>query len=165
MNTLSPNPKAGKEILPIAENLIKELLGKMGFEDILVSSLWEDQQERAKLSLSGESAHYLLGFEGKTIESLQFLFNILLSRETGQECAVQVDALDYWEKKEKEIFAKVEYGISEVKRLKTPYRLPPMNAATRRMIHKTLAANPEVESVSEGEGVWRKIILRPRQSP
>ncbi len=165
MDTSSTTPKTGKEILPEAESLMRELLLKMGFEDAEVSSLWEEQQERAKLSLSGESAHHLLGLEGKTLESLQFIFNILLSRQTGKECAVQVDALGYWEKKEKDIFAKVDYGISEVKRLKTPYRLPPMNAATRRMIHKVLAANPEIESVSEGEGVWRKIILRPRQSP
>jgi spoIIIJ-associated protein len=164
MNASSPTPKAGKEILPTAEILMKELLDKMGFNDVLISALWEEKQERAKLSLSGEDAQYLIGLEGKTIEPLQFLFNILLSRKTGQESAIQVDALGYWDKKEKEIFSKVEYGISEVKRSNAPYRLPPMNAATRRIIHKALADHSEIESVSEGEGVWRKIILRPRKN-
>ncbi len=156
--------KAGKEILPTAESLMKELLNAMGFQDVLLSSLWDEKQDRGQLSLNGESAQYLIGLEGKTIESLQLIFNILLGQKSGKECAIQVDALGYWDKKEKEVFSKVEYGISEIKRSGSPYRLPPMNAAMRRIIHKTLANHPEVESVSEGDGVWRKIVLYPRKN-
>ena len=35
-------------------------------------------------------------------------------------------------------------------------------AAERRVVHQTLAADPEVETVSEGEGPWRKVVIRPR---
>lgn len=159
----SPKDISGREILPEAETLMKELLGVMGLSAIEVSSSWDASQERAKISLTGGPASQLIGQDGKILESLQFIFNIILSRKSGKDAAVQVDAMGYWANREKEILEKVTQGVSSVIESGAPYRLPPMSASIRRMIHKTLADHPEVQTVSEGEGVWRKIVLRPRR--
>lgn len=155
---------AGKEILPDAEKLIKEMLHLMHLPEVSVSSHWDPIQERTKISLSGDNAKILVGADGHTLESLQIIFNILLSRKSGKETAVQVDAQAYWENREKDILARVQEGVSSVIKTGAPYRLPPMSATMRRMIHKTLANHADVQTASEGEGVWRKIILRPRKS-
>jgi predicted RNA-binding protein Jag len=46
-----------------------------------------------------------VGPEGKTLESLQFLVTLMLSRSLGGPVAAQVDALGYCEKREKEMLA------------------------------------------------------------
>ena len=44
-----------------------------------------------------------------------------------------------------------------------PCRLEPMDASMRRLIHRAYAANPDITTSSEGEGPWRKLVIRPRK--
>ena len=77
--------------------------------------------------------------------------------------AVQVDTNDYWQKKENEILSQVLKGVETVRNTGKPFRLQPMDAPMRRLIHKSLADHPDIMTTSEGDGVWRKIVLRPKQ--
>ena len=45
-----------------------------------------------------------------------------------------------------------------------PVRLQPMDSSMRRLIHRTLGSNPEVTTASEGEGPWRKLVIRARKA-
>lgn len=150
---------AGRE----AETILKELLGKMGFEVGSIAVSWDAQQERVKAVLDSVDADKLVGSDGRALESLQFLATLLLSRKMGTPAAVQVDALGYWQKREADIMSQAERGIAEVKRTGKSFRLSPMDPAMRRLIHRNLASHPDVETASEGEGSWRKIVLRPRR--
>jgi len=40
--------------------------------------------------------------------------------------------------------------------------LPPMNSAERRMVHLALAENPEVETESEGDNDYRRVVVKPK---
>jgi spoIIIJ-associated protein len=42
--------------------------------------------------------------------------------------------------------------------------LPTMNSAERRMIHLALADNPEVTTESEGEGGYRRVVVKPKEN-
>lgn len=150
---------AGRE----AEAILKDLLGKMGFAVASVAVSWDAQQERVKAVLESADADKLVGGDGKGLESLQFLATLMLSRKMGTPAAVQVDALGYWQKREADIMSQAQRGIDEVKRTGKSFRLSPMDPAMRRLIHRNLASHPDVETASEGEGNWRKIVLRPRR--
>ena len=146
-----------------ALGLIQEILRLMQFQDVSTQASWEAEQERVKLSLSGADAERLVGQEPKALESLQFLTTLILNRRINAQVAVQVDVAGYWAKREKEILSQVERGIEEVKRTGKPHRLEPMDALMRRLVHRHFAGHPDVLTASEGEGTWRKIVLRPRQ--
>jgi predicted RNA-binding protein Jag len=47
----------------------------------------------------------------------------------------------------------------EVKRWGEPVVLPPMNSHDRRIIHITLQEDPEIVTVSEGEGSLKKVVI------
>ena len=47
----------------------------------------------------------------------------------------------------------------EVKRWGEPYKTPEMNAHDRRIIHMTLKDDPEITTVSEGEGAMKKVVI------
>jgi hypothetical protein len=55
------------------------------------------------------------------------------------------------------------FAADEVRRTGRVYRLDPMPTEERRVIHQILKDDPEVETVSEGEGPFRKVVVIPRR--
>jgi len=56
------------------------------------------------------------------------------------------------------------YRMAErVKVKKIPFALEPMPAYERRIIHLTLAENPDVTTQSVGEGEMRKVVILPKE--
>ncbi|MBI5629560.1 MAG: Jag N-terminal domain-containing protein [Elusimicrobia bacterium] len=145
-----------------AKALAAEILGLMGFKDAVLSAEWDDIQERLLLKVDSADAKKLASGDGRTLEAMQFLLSIMLNRRLGASVAIQLDALGYWAKKENEIMEQVQRGIDLVKSSHKPYRLPPMEPAMRRLVHRRLADHPDIVTASEGEGSWRKIVIKPR---
>lgn len=145
-----------------AQAALDETIKLMGL-DVSARAEWDSKQERVRAALSGGDADRLVGPDGSTLESLQLLVALVASRKANAGVAVQVDAAGYWEKRENDILSKAKRGIDEVKRTGKPFRMEPMDASMRRLIHRNLQDNPDVETASEGEGVWRKIVIRPRK--
>ncbi|MDD5629170.1 MAG: hypothetical protein PHU21_08895, partial [Elusimicrobia bacterium] len=146
-----------------AEALLKELLGLMTFTDAAVATRWDPEQERVKTNVRTSESERLIGQDGKVLESLQFLMTLMASRRLGSPVAVQVDTNDYWQKKENEILSQVLQGVETVRTTGKPFRMQPMEPPMRRLVHKSLASHPDIMTSSEGDGSWRKVVLRPRK--
>jgi len=146
-----------------ASALVTELLTLMTIAAPTVTASWDADMERVKLAVESQDASLLVGRDGRVLESLQFLATLMMSRGAEAPVAVQVDALSYWEKRETAILDQARSAAERVKADGRPVRLEPMDAAMRRLIHRTFAASPDVTTASEGEGPWRKIVVRPRQ--
>jgi spoIIIJ-associated protein len=143
--------------------LVKDLLSLMGYSCSAAPASWDAVQERVRCSVEGADCDRLLAQDGRVLEAFQFLVTLIVSRKAGGPVAVQVDARGYWDKKEKDILALAEKGVAEARATGKAYRLQPMEPALRRLIHRSLMNHPEVETASEGEGAWRKIVIRPRK--
>ena len=143
--------------------LLAELLPLMGLDVTLSSAAWDPVQERVNCRVDGPDADKLVAGDARPLESLQFLVTLIVSRKVGEPVAVQVDARGYWSRREQEILSQAERGIAEVKSSGKPYRLQPMDPAMRRLIHRHFMDHPEIQTASEGEGAWRKIVIRPRK--
>ncbi len=145
-----------------AQTLVMDLLKLMGIASPSLTVVWDAGIERVKISVESQDAPVLVGHDGRVLESLQFLTALMLNRGAELPLAIQVDALSYWEKREQSILDEARKGIAAAMADHKPYRLEPMDPAMRRLIHRTFAANPDITTSSEGEGSWRKIVIRPR---
>jgi spoIIIJ-associated protein len=145
------------------EAILKELLSLMLFTDAGITTRWDPEQERVKTNVRTAESKRLIGTEGKVLESLQFLMTLMASRRVGSPVAVQVDTNDYWQKKENEILSQVLKGIETVRNTGKPFRMQPMEPPMRRLVHKSLANHPDIMTSSEGDGPWRKVVLRPKK--
>lgn len=145
-----------------ARKLVVELLQLMAIAAPTATAAWDADLERVKISVESQDATLLVGRDGRVLESLQFLATLMLSRGNGAPIAVQVDALSYWEKREKAVLDEALRAVETVKATGKPVRMEPMDSSMRRLVHRTLTANPSVTTVSEGEGPWRKLVIRPR---
>lgn len=135
----------------------------MLFTEVSVAARWDAEQERVKTNVKTPEADRLIGPGGETLEAMQFLMTLMVSRRLGSPVAVQVDTGDFWQKKENEVLSQALKGIENVRNTGKPFRLQPMEAPMRRLIHKSLANHPDIMTASEGDGPWRKIVLRPRK--
>jgi spoIIIJ-associated protein len=146
-----------------AQTLVTELLKLMSIAAPTVATSWDADLERVKAVVESQDAPLLVGRDGRVLEALQFVATLLLARGNEAPIAVQVDALSYWEKREQAVLDTARNAVESVKATGKPYRLEPMDASMRRLIHRSLANNPDVSTSSEGEGPWRKLVIRPKR--
>jgi len=145
-----------------ARKLVLELLQLMAIAAPTATASWDADLERVKISVESQDASLLVGRDGRVLESLQFLATLMLSRGNGAPIAVQVDALSYWEKREQAVLDEARRAVETVKATGKPVRMEPMDSSMRRLIHRSFSANPDVTTSSEGEGPWRKLVIRPK---
>ncbi len=145
-----------------AKDFLNNVLAHMDVKAENLNAWWDEKQHRILLTFDCDHPAIVIGKEGKTLESLQYLATLSLSRHFDKPISVIADTQNYWRKAEDKINADLEYGINQIKNGYSVYRFRPMSAQLRRYIHRAAENNEFVITVSEGEGQWRKVTLRPR---
>ncbi len=145
-----------------AKEFLNNVLAHMDVQAENLNAWWDEKQHRILLTFDCDHPAIVIGKEGKTLESLQYLATLSLSRHFDKPISVIADTQNYWRKAEDKINADLEYGINQIKNGYSVYRFRPMSAQLRRYIHRAAENNEFVITVSEGEGQWRKVTLRPR---
>ena len=134
---------------------ISSVIEKMGY-DIKVSVAYREDK---KLGIRLESSHssILIGRKGKNLDALQLLANIYAGRLGHEEVRVILDTENYRIRRE-ETLVRLAYTTADKVRLShNSILLEPMNPFERRLIHTTLNDIPDVETKSEGEGVYKQV--------
>lgn len=104
-------------------------------------------------------SNLLIGKNGDTLRSLQFLVRSTLIQKNAELTRVNVDVADYKRRHNDRIAEQAEKWAKEVLASGEPMNLRPMNPAERRVVHKVLADYSQLSTESEGEGRDRHIVL------
>jgi len=118
---------------------------------------------RAVLDVSGEDLGILIGRRGDTLSSLQFLVNLIVSRKLKARTAFGIDVEGYRRRREESLMGLALRMADRVKSTGQSITLEPMPPNERRIVHLTLAKDPNVITVSIGEGESRKVAITPRR--
>jgi spoIIIJ-associated protein len=113
----------------------------------------------AETELSG----LLIGRRGETLEALQHVLRLILSKELGEFAPVSLDIAGYRAAKETEIQEMAKTIAEKVAAFGGTESLPPMNAYERRLAHLVLKGFENIESESIGLEPERKIVIRPKK--
>lgn len=126
-----------------------QISGKMEEEDVLL------------LDIAGEGLGVIIGKRGNTLDSLQYLTALVANKKTEGHIKIKLDAENYREKR-RQTLEKLAVNLAKKVR-KTNHRvaLEPMNPYERRIIHSVLQSFNGVETHSEGEEPFRKVIISP----
>ena len=134
---------------------ITEMIQKMGYEVKVSVSYREDKKIGIKLDSSSSSI--LIGRKGKNLDALQLLANIYAGRLGHEDVRVILDSENYRIRRE-ESLVRLAYTTADKVRLhKNSILLEPMNPFERRLIHTTLNEIPDVETKSEGDGLYKQV--------
>ena len=103
----------------------------------------------------------LIGERGQTLLEIQHILRLIIKKKVQNEIFIELDINDY-KKKKKEVLNEIAKDIgNDVVFYKKEKILPPMNPYERRIIHLALKEMEGVETESIGEGLNRKIVIRP----
>ena len=115
------------------------------------------------IDLSGDDSGLLIGRRGQTLQSLQFMVNMIVRKELGEGTRVVLDVERYRQRREsslRDMALKVAERVAQTGRSIT---LEPMSAADRRIIHVSLADREDVSTESVGFGDDRKVSIFPKR--
>jgi len=151
-----------EEQAEIAADFLEELLRKMGIEATAEPTL---EDGTMYVDVEGEDegdAAILIGRHGQTLESLQDLTRLVVTKRTGERCRVVVDVEDYRRRRRDRLVALAREVARRVQRTRREEELEPMNAYERKVVHDAVAEIPGVTSTSRGEDPDRRVVIRPR---
>lgn len=120
---------------------------------------YNEENRTMNIDFSGDEMGILIGKRGQTLDSLQYLISLVVNKESDAYIKVKVDTEDYRERR-KQTLENLARNLSyKVKRTRRPVTLEPMNPYERRIIHSALQNDRYVETHSEGDEPYRKVVI------
>ena len=116
-------------------------------------------REKAKLGLKidSENSSILIGKKGKNLDALQLLANIYAGRQGREDTRIILDTENYRIRRE-ESLVRLAYSVADkVRETRSSILLEPMNPFDRRLIHTTLNDITDVDTKSEGDGLYKQV--------
>lgn len=140
---------------------LAELLQHMGFESTIEE---RDFEGNPMLNIVTEDSGRLIGRKGQTLAALQFVLNRILYKEDDHALKVTLDVAGYRTAARDELVLKAKAAAEKVRRWGDVIELEPMNAFDRRIVHRSLKDDPDIETHSiEIDASDLKVIqLRPK---
>lgn len=146
----------GEIVVPFLEGLLRSL-GKEGEVKL------EQSNGLVEVRVIGEDLGLLIGPRGAVLSSLyDVLSTVIQSEIMGRRYPrIRLDVGDY-RKKRREALADFTRNVSsEAKDSGKEIVLEPMNAGDRKIVHDTAAEIEGIETQSEGEDPYRKVVIIP----
>ena len=113
--------------------------------------------------IDGDSTGVLIGRRGETLDALQYLTSLIVNKDKEDYSRVFVDTENYRKKREETLIRLANRIANKVEKTGKRAVLEPMNPYERRVLHATLQKNPNVETISEGEEPFRRVIIKKKR--
>jgi spoIIIJ-associated protein len=120
-----------------------------------------EEEDSLRVSVSGPELGLLIGKHGQTIDAIQFLCAQAAYRGSEDRKRVIVDAGGYRERREAAVLRQADRGAADAKRYRRAVELDSMPAFERKLVHTYLDGRPDVETHSEGDEPFRRIVITP----
>lgn len=141
-----------------ARDFIQELTEKMGLTGVKVE-IEKENEKTIYLDIVGDNLGILIGKRGQTLNSIQYLTNLVVNRQFTDFSRIMIDIENYRERREKTLKQLADNLAHKVIRGKRNIVLEPMIPQERRIIHTALQNNPSVSTYSQGDEPFRKVVI------
>ena len=142
--------------------LVEELTGLMQFK--LQASLYATEGQ-IEINLTGSDRAYLITDNGETLLSMQYILARMIHQRfpETEELHILLDSDGYMYRHEEDLRRMAHRAMQRVRRERRRVALPPLNPYDRRIIHMEVTESRDLDSISEGEGFMKKIIVQRRR--
>ncbi|MCR5494522.1 MAG: protein jag [Treponema sp.] len=150
------NPTPQGEFEEKLLDFVKTVVEKMGYE-AKVEVVFREEGKKLGIKLDSQSSSILIGRKGKNLDALQLLANIYAGRLGHEEIRVILDTENYRIRREESLVRLAYTTADKVHQSHKSILLEPMNPFERRLIHTTLNDIPDIDTKSEGEGLYKQV--------
>lgn len=140
----------------IAKTFLQEVFLTMGMI-VGIKTTLKDRQ--LLVELVGNNMGVLIGKRGQTLDSLQYLVNLVVNKGDAPYVSVTLDTENYRQRR-KATLESLAYNLAKkVKSTGKSIVLEPMNPYERRIIHSALQNDRYVTTYSEGDEPYRNVVI------
>lgn len=155
---------AGHAQVEQARAFLEGVLSRMGL--VAAVETRTDEDGVVHMNITGSELGTIIGRRGQTLDALQYLVNVVGNRQaaagSGSWVRIVLDAEGYRERRAETLrqlaHRMAEKAVARGRRI----RLEPMSAHERRVVHLALKDHPKVETQSDGEEPFRRVIIVPK---
>ena len=115
------------------------------------------------ITLTGEKIALAIGKRGQTLNSLQYLTQIVANRFSNQYISVVLDAEGYREKRRETLEQLASRLADKALKTRREVHLEPMPSFERKVIHSILSDIKQVETYSVGKEPNRALVIAPKK--
>lgn len=151
-------PACGSTPSEVAVDFMAKVLKEMGLSAEISASV-EEEEGNIYINIEGDDMGSLIGKRGQTLDALQYLTSLVVNRVCNQYYKIKLDTENYRERRKETLENLAKNIASKVKKTRRSVALEPMNPYERRIIHAALQNDKYVETHSEGEEPYRKVIV------
>lgn len=157
-------PEKSKEINKnapiIATNFLKQVFDKMNLNVEINTTLTD--KNTLLIDLKGNDIGVIIGKRGQTLDSLQYLTNLVVNKGEYAYMSISIDTADYRERRKQTLEQLAINLAKKAKKTRRNVNLEPMNPYERRIIHGALQNDPAIKTYSEGNEPFRYVVISPK---
>lgn len=151
-----------QEAIQKATEFLHGILTRLGL-NVGVESR-EGDEGIVHLNISGEGVGLVIGRHGQTLDAIQYLTNVVANRNgASSRVRIVIDAEGYRVRRAETLTNMAERMAERVVSQGRKAVLEPMSALERRVVHLALQSSDSVETYSEGEDPYRRVVIVPKQ--
>ena len=153
------------ELIEFTQETVENLVALMKVE-ARVSAHFGEQGENGEtpvlVDIRGDDLSILIGRRSETLNALQYIAGLIVSKQAGHYVQLVVDVEGYRNRRERQLRQLARRMAEQAIRSRRKQVLEPMSASDRRIVHLELRTNPEVDTLSVGEEPNRKVTILPK---
>jgi spoIIIJ-associated protein len=163
-----PAANAKEEIpLHVAHEIVSELLVKMHIDAQVKASYGEVDDVRGTrailVDLTGKDLSILIGKRSETLNALQYIARLIVSKELGENITLVIDVEGYRSRRERQLRQLAHRMAEQAVKTGRKQTLEPMPPNERRIVHMELREDAHVTTESFGEEPHRKVTIIPKE--
>lgn len=165
------SPGNQKDVFEEAKKVLEDLLDLMELDgNVRPSDEFTVNDENGNLvsvglNIEGDDLGILIGRRGQTMIALQYIVRLIMAHKMQVQMPIVLDVEGYKQRRCEGLRNLALRLADQVKSRNVPFTMEPMPAFERRIIHITLADNPDVLTESIGAGETRKVTIVPKKLP
>ena len=149
------DPEAKNDFEQKMLDFVGGVIERMGYGG-KVSILFREDR-KIGIKIDSDYSSILIGKKGKNLDALQLLANIYAGRQGREDMRIILDSENYRIRRE-ESLVRLAYTVADrVRENRGSVLLEPMNPFDRSLIHTTLNDIADVETKSEGDGLYKQV--------
>lgn len=146
------------EAVAKAKEFLQKIFGAMKI-DVAMEKFINKNDGSVTFKLHGNDMGILIGKHGQTLDSLQYLTNLVANKNSAERVRVIIDVEDYRDRRVETLTRLASRLAEKVKRTGERVALEPMNPHERKIIHMALQGDRRVTTLSEGDEPHRHVVI------
>ena len=143
-----------------AKEVLENILQRFGAE-VQVDA--READDCITLTIKGDGSGILIGRKGQTLDAFQYLVNKIVQRSLSAKKQIVVDTEGYRHRRKEALVDLAKHLSEKAKAKGVPVSTNPLNPFERRIIHLALQDDAELTTKSNGEGVYRRVVISPQK--